>query len=69
MPTSQLFIVRVTRDACRFVARARRVDEEVCGEFLQPQQLLSFLLGGSDTGSTDRDVGIAPADAFEQPKQ
>jgi hypothetical protein len=42
---SHLFIVRVTRDARRVVASARRIDEEACGEFAQPQQLLNFLLG------------------------
>jgi hypothetical protein len=45
MPTSQLFIVRITREPRRFVAWARRIDEEACGEFVQPQQLLNFLLG------------------------
>jgi hypothetical protein len=69
MSTSQLFIVRITRDARRFVARARRVDEEVCGEFIQPQQLLNFLLGAKDAVPPDRDAWIAPADAIEQHKQ
>lgn len=69
MPTSQLFIVRITRDARCFVARARRVDEEVCGEFIQPQQLLSFLLGGTDPASTTRDTCIAPPREIEQPKR
>ena len=59
--TSQLFIVRITRDARRFVAWARRVDEEVCGEFVQPQQLLNFLL--------DRQRGTAPAHTDAHPPE
>lgn len=45
MAISHLFIVRITCDARRFAASARRIDEETCGEFAQPQQLLNFLLG------------------------
>ena len=47
MANSHLFIVRITRDPRRFVASARRIDGEVCGEFSQPEELLSFLLGHS----------------------
>jgi len=45
MAISHLFIVRISRDTHRFAASARRIDEEACGEFSRPQQLLSFLLG------------------------
>jgi hypothetical protein len=78
MSTSELFIVRITRDATRFVARARRVDEEVCGEFIQPQQLLNFLLGGArraggdepvPTQSPGHDSEIAPLRGIEQPRR
>jgi hypothetical protein len=62
MPTSQLFIVRITREPRRFVAWARRVDEEACGEFIQPQQLLNFLLG--------RPRGARPAgDDVQRPEE
>lgn len=44
MAGPQLFIVRIVHAAGRFAARARRVDDEVTGEFGRPQQLMEFLL-------------------------
>ncbi|HET9207293.1 MAG TPA: hypothetical protein VFO28_13705 [Burkholderiaceae bacterium] len=72
MASSQVFIVRITRDPRRFAASARRIDEEVCGEFAQPQQLLNFLLGRAADGHprTPRspdDNAIAPDCGREQP--
>jgi hypothetical protein len=45
MVDTQLFIVRIQRTPGAFLATARRVDEEVRGQFEQPQALLEFLLG------------------------
>ena len=60
MANSHLFIVRITRDARRFVASARRIDDEVCGEFSQPQQLLRFLLGGPGDSRPQPEDGPDP---------
>jgi len=72
MANSHLFIVRITRDPRRFVASARRVDGEVCGEFNQPEQLLSFLLGHpADSQPRPEDcpgtTPIAPGRGLKQP--
>ena len=72
MANSHLFIVRIARDPRRFVASARRIDGEVCGEFCQPEQLLSFLLGHpADSGPRPEDcpdrTPIAPGRGLKQP--
>ena len=72
MADSHLFIVRITRDPRRFVASARRIDGEVCGEFNQPEQLLTFLLGRpADGPPRPEDVAdltpIAPGRGLKQP--
>ena len=72
MANSHLFIVRIARDPRRFVASARRIDGEVCGEFSQPEQLLSFLLGHpADSGPRPEDcpdrTPIAPSRGLKQP--
>ena len=72
MANSHLFIVRIARDPRRFVASARRIDGEVCGEFCHPEQLLSFLLGHpADSGPRPEDcpdrTPIAPSRGLKQP--
>ena len=72
MANSHLFIVRITRDPRRFVASARRIDGEVCGEFSQPEELLSFLLGHSADNRPRPEDGpgttpIAPGPGSKQP--
>jgi hypothetical protein len=72
MASSQLFIVRIRHDPRRFVASARRIDDEVFGEFVQPEQLLSFLLGRpADSQPRAQEcpdpTPIAPERGFKQP--
>jgi len=75
MANSQLFIVRITHGTRRFAASARRIDEEVFGEFAQPQQLLNFLLGRPHDRQTHAlqgepdDTPTAPVRRLQQPRR
>ncbi len=66
MVDTQLFIVRVLRAPGAFRATARRVDEEVRGQFEQPQALLDFLLGVHPPQAPAAAVG-PQGDAHERP--
>ncbi len=59
-----LFIVSVDRDAPGFQASARRVDEEVAGQFEQPHALLEFLVG-RPVASSGRAAPPATPDSHE----
>jgi hypothetical protein len=75
MASSQVFIVRITHGPRRFAASARRIDEEVFGEFAQPQQLLNFLLGRTrdqrapPLQAEPDDAPIAPVRRLQPPRR
>jgi hypothetical protein len=59
MAATQIFIVRIRRDGACFSASARRVDQEVAGQFDQPQTLLEFLVRAGATGTPGPPQGEA----------